>query len=211
VAAPQPMRHRPDTTPRQPDLAAVPGRPGRGILACDFFHAETVLRKRLQVLFVLEVSTRRVHLLGVTANPTGEPVAQQARTLLMDLADRIEQFRFLVRDRDARVTDTFDGSSPPRASGSCGRQCGHRERTPSPSGGSARSVVSCWTDAAPRSTTAGDRAVGRCGALQPASAPPGTRPGTAAGSRPATRLSSRCAGSPGRSSRWLIHDYIQDA
>ena len=114
-------------------------------MAGDFFPAETVLRKRLEVLFVLEVSTRRVHLLGVTANPTGEPVAQQARTLLMDLADRIEQFRFLLRDRDATFTNTFDAILASQVSGSCGRQCGHRQRTPSPSGGSPRSVVSCWT------------------------------------------------------------------
>jgi putative transposase len=139
------MRHRPGTTPRQPDLAAVPGRPGRGILACDLFHAETVLRKRLYLLFVLEVSNRRVHILGVTANPTGEPVAQQARTLLMDLADRIEQFRFLLRDRDATFTDTFDAIFASEGIRILRTPMRHRERTPSPSGRSARSVVSCWT------------------------------------------------------------------
>ena len=116
-----------------------------GILACDLFHAETVLLMRLEVLFVLEVSTRRVHILGMTANPTGEPVAQQARSLLMDLADRIEQFRFLVRDRDARVTDTFAAIFASEGIRILRTPMRHRQRTPSPSGGSARSVVRCWT------------------------------------------------------------------
>ena len=77
-----------------------------GVLACDFFCVDTILLRRLYVLFFIEHETRRVHLAGITTNPTGAWVAQQARNVA--ISGVLERFRFLIRDRDAKFTSAFD-------------------------------------------------------------------------------------------------------
>jgi putative transposase len=83
-------------------------RQAAGILACDFLTVDTVLLQRLYVLFFIQLHNRRVHLAGVTANPTGAWVAQQARNLLATLENDATAVRFLIRDRDSKFTRAFD-------------------------------------------------------------------------------------------------------
>ncbi len=79
-----------------------------GIIACDFFALDTAVLKRIYVLVFIEHGTRLLHLAGVTANPTGTWVTQQARNLAMELVEGMGSLRFLIRDRDTKFIAAFD-------------------------------------------------------------------------------------------------------
>jgi putative transposase len=78
------------------------------MLAVDFFTVETISLQRLYVLFFIKLGTRRVHLAGCTANPVSAWVTQQARQFAWTLQEQPSRFHFLIRDRDAKFTRSFD-------------------------------------------------------------------------------------------------------
>jgi hypothetical protein len=95
-----------DSHPPEPLKARVPGVQDQG--STPFFTVDTVLLKRICVLFFIELATRQVHIVGVTTHPTGAWVTQQARNLLMSLDQLAHGLRFLLRDRDTKFTAAFD-------------------------------------------------------------------------------------------------------
>jgi putative transposase len=102
------LRHGLDPAPRRagPTCSEFLRSQAAGILACDFFTIETITVRTIYVLFFIELSTRKVHLAGVTAHPDSAWVTQQARNLAID--DRLSGVRFLLRDRDAKYSGPFD-------------------------------------------------------------------------------------------------------
>jgi len=105
-------RHGIDPAPRRagPGRAEFLSGQPQAMIAVDFFTTRTLSGATVYVIAVIEHASRRVRILGATARPTAAWTTQQARNLLMDLADAGAVMRYLIRDRDAKFTDTFDAT-----------------------------------------------------------------------------------------------------
>ena len=99
-----------DPAPRRddPGWAEFLRSQAQGILALDFFTADLLNGAKVHVLAVIEHGTRRVRILGATEHPVQARVVQQARNLLMDMADAGTRVKFMIHDRDASFTTAFD-------------------------------------------------------------------------------------------------------
>jgi putative transposase len=91
-----------------PGWAEFPRSQAQGILALECFTADLLNGTKVYVLAVIEHGTRRIQILGSTGHPVQSWVVRQARNLLMDLEDAGTRARFVLHDRDASFTATFD-------------------------------------------------------------------------------------------------------
>ena len=107
---PQGQRHQPRPRRTGPTWSQFLRSQAEAILACDFFTADLLDGTQAYVLAVIEHATRRVRILGVTLDPTGEWTVQQARNLLMDLGDQTHRVKFMIRDRGSNFTSAFDAA-----------------------------------------------------------------------------------------------------
>ncbi|MHB1920556.1 MAG: transposase family protein, partial [Acidimicrobiales bacterium] len=132
-------RHGIDPSPRRsgPTWAEFLATQAKGLMACDFFHVDTVLLRRLYVLVFIHHDTRLVRIAGITSNPVASWLTEQGRNLSMELADQANALKFLIRDRDTKYTASFDSVfaadgarvikipiSAPRANAICERVIG---------------------------------------------------------------------------------------
>jgi transposase InsO family protein len=103
-------RYEIEPSPRRtgPTWAEFLSAQAKGLIACDFFSVDTVLLRRLYVLFFIHHDSRLVRVASVTAKPATDWVTQQARNISMELADQVAAVKFLVRDRDTKFTASFD-------------------------------------------------------------------------------------------------------
>ena len=138
-------RHGVEPAPRGsgPTWAELLAAQAKGLIACDFFHVDTVLLRRLHVLAFIHHDTRRVRIAGITTNPVAEWVIQQARNQSMELADQVSSLKFLICDRDAKFTASFDvvfTTTASDASSSIRQPCCAGTGTLSPSAGPTRTA-----------------------------------------------------------------------